>query len=373
MALDVRPVATKSDLNIFIKLPWRLYRNERNWVPPLLFERKRFFDRSRSPFFKHAEAEYFLARRDGRVVGRITAQIDRNFNEFQGHDWGTFGFFECENDPEAAKALLDAAEAWLRARGRDRMVGPMDFTTNDECGVLIDGYDKLPTILTNWHHPYYPSLIEGAGLDKAMDLYMWNLEVENRDRVHPAIWKVAAEVESKHGITVRSMRKRDMEAEIGRFLEVYNAAWERNWGFVPLTEDEVRHYAKDLKPILDENWAFVAEKDGETVGAALTLPDYNQVLQHLGGRLLPFGWAKALWYRRKINRVRVFALGVKPEWQHAGIAAKFYELHFDAAERTPQSGGEMGWILESNKSMNRAMEGMGGEITRTYRVYEKLL
>jgi GNAT superfamily N-acetyltransferase len=158
---------------------------------------------------------------------------------------------------------------------------------------------------------------------------------------------MAADVEAKHGITVRAMRKKNMEAEINRFLEVYNAAWERNWGFVPLTEEEVRHYAKDLKPILDENWAFVAEKDGETVGAALTLPDYN--------------------------RVRVFALGVKREWQHTGIAAKFYELHFDAAERTPQTGGEMGWILESNKSMNRAMEGMGGRIVRTYRVYEKIL
>ena len=373
MALEVRPVASKSDLNTFIKLPWRLYRNEPNWVPPLLFERKRFFDRDRNPFFRHAEAEYFLAWRDGRVVGRITAHIDRHFNEFQHHEWGMFGFFECENDPEAAKALLDAAEAWLRARDRDRMVGPMDFTTNDECGVLVDGYDLFPTILTNWQHPYYPGLIEGAGLRKAMDLYMWNLEVSDRTRVHEAIWKVASDVEAKHGITVRSMRKKDMEAEINRFLEVYNAAWERNWGFVPLTEEEVRAYAKDLKPILDENWAFVAEKDGETVGAALSLPDYNQVLKHLNGRLLPFGWAKALWYRRKINRVRVFALGVKREWQHTGIAAKFYELHFDSAARTPQTGGEMGWILESNKSMNRAMEGMGGRIIRTYRVYEKLL
>ena len=373
MALEIRPVASNSDLNTFIKLPWRLYRNEPNWVPPLLFERKRFFDRDRNPFFRHAEAEYYLAWRDGRVVGRVTAHIDRHFNEFQHHDWGMFGFFECENDPEAAQALLDAAEAWLRARGRDRMVGPMDFTTNDECGVLIDGYDQFPTILTNWQHPYYPALIEGAGFGKAMDLYMWNLEVSDRSRVHEAIWKVASDVEAKHGITVRSMRKKDMEAEINRFLEVYNAAWERNWGFVPLTEEEVRAYAKDLKPILDENWAFVAEKDGETVGAALTLPDYNQVLTHLNGRLLPFGWAKALWYRRKINRVRVFALGVKREWQHTGIAAKFYELHFDSAARTPQTGGEMGWILESNKSMNRAMEGMGGRIVRTYRVYEKLL
>ena len=373
MSLEVRPVASKSELNTFIKLPWRLYRNEPNWVPPLLFERKRFFDREKNPFFQHAEAEYFLAWRDGRVVGRITAHIDRHFNEFQHHDWGMFGFFECENDPEAAHALLVAAERWLRERNRDRMVGPMDFTTNDECGVLIEGYDQLPTILTNWHHRYYPALLEGYGLDKAMDLFMWNLEVSDRSRVHPAIWQVAAEVESKHGITVRSMRKKDMEAEINRFLEVYNAAWERNWGFVPLTEEEVRSYAKDLKPILDENWAFVAEKDGETVGAALTLPDYNQVLVHLNGKLLPFGWIKALRLRKKINRVRVFALGVKREWQHTGIAAKFYELHFDSAARTPQTGGEMGWILESNKSMNRAMEGMGGRIVRKYRVYEKVL
>jgi GNAT superfamily N-acetyltransferase len=373
MALDVRPVAGKRDLVTFIKLPWRLYRNEPNWVPPLLFERKRFFDRARNPFFEHAEAEYFLARRDGRVVGRISAHIDRNFNEYQQHEWGMFGFFECEDDPEAAQALLDTAEGWLRERGRDRMVGPMDFTTNDECGILIEGYDILPTVLTNWHHRYYPALIEGAGLTKAMDLYMWHLDISDRERVHKSIWRAAAEVESKYGITVRPMRKKDIEAEVERFLEVYNAAWERNWGFVPLTEAEVRHYAKDLKPILDENWAWAAELNGETIGAALTLPDYNQVLSHLSGRLLPFGWAKALYYRRKIDRVRVFALGVKREYQHTGVAARFYELHFDSAARTRQKGGEMGWILETNKSMNRAMTGMGGHLVRRYRVYEKLL
>jgi len=372
-ALEIRPVASKRELNTFIKLPWRLYRNEPNWVPPLLFDRKRFFDRQRNPFFKHAEVEFFLAWRGDEPVGRITAQIDRHFNEFQHHDWGMFGFFECENDPEVADALLSEAEDWLRARGRDRMVGPMNFTTNDECGVLIDGYDLLPTVLTDWHHPYYPGLLEGAGLTKAMDLYMWSLAVADRRAVHPAIWRVAAEVESKYGIKVRNMRKKDMEAEIGRFLEVYNAAWEQNWGFTPLTEEEVRHYAKDLKPVLDENWAFIAEKDGEPVAAALTLPDYNQVLIHLNGRLLPFGWAKALWYRRKIDRVRVFALGAKPEWQHTGVAAKLYELHYEAAERLPQKSGETGWTLESNTRMNRAMERMGGKIVRTYRVYEKLL
>ena len=372
-AVEIRPVASKRELNTFIKLPWRLYRNEPNWVPPLLFDRKRFLDRRRNPFFKHADVEFFLAWRGERPVGRITAQIDRHFNKFQQHDWGMFGFFECENDPEAAASLLSTAEGWLRARGRDRMVGPMDFTTNDECGVLVDGYDLLPTVLTNWHHPYYPGLIEGAGLTKAMDLYMWSLDVADREAVHPAIWRVAAAVESKYGITVRNMRKKDMQAEIGRFLEVYNAAWERNWGFVPLTEEEVRQYAKDLKPVLDENWAFIAEKDGEPVGAALTLPDYNQVLRHLNGRLLPFGWAKALWYKPKIDRVRAFALGVKPEYQHTGVGAKLYEMHWEAGERTRQHHGETGWTLESNTAMNRAMERMGGKIVRTYRVFEKPL
>ena len=374
MPVEVRPVASKRELKAFIRLPWRLYRNEPHWVPPLLMDLRKRLDREHNPFFEHAEAEYFLAWRDGRPVGRITAQVDRNFNEFQDNEWGMFGFFECEDDPEAAGALLEAAAAWLRDRGRDRMVGPMDFSTNDECGLLIEGHDRTPIILTPWQHPYYQGLLEGAGLTKAMDTFMWELYVDKRERVHPSIWEMAEKVKSEHGIIVRPMRKRDLEAEVGRFLEVYNAAWEKNWGFVPLTEEEVRHYAKDLKPVLDENWAMIAEaRDGTVVGAALTLPDFNQVLAHLNGRLLPFGWAKALYWRRKIDRVRVFALGVKREYQHTGVAARMYELHFDSAERTPQKGGETGWILESNTAMNRAMEGMGGKITRRYRFYERPL
>jgi len=374
MPVEVRPVASKRELKAFIRLPWRLYRNEPHWVPPLLMDLRKRLDREHNPFFEHAEAEYFLAWRDGRPVGRITAQVDRNFNEFQDNEWGMFGFFECEDDPEAAGALREAAAAWLRDRGRDRMVGPMDFSTNDECGLLIEGHDRTPIILTPWQHPYYQGLLEGAGLTKAMDTFMWELYVDKRERVHPSIWEMAEKVSSEHGIIVRPMRKRDLEAEVGRFLEVYNAAWEKNWGFVPLTEEEVRHYAKDLKPVLDENWAMIAEaRDGTVVGAALTLPDFNQVLAHLNGRLLPFGWAKALYWRRKIDRVRVFALGVKREYQHTGVAARMYELHFDSAERTPQKGGETGWILETNRAMNRAMEGMGGKIARRYRFYERSL
>lgn len=374
MTVDVRPVQSKRERDAFIKLPWRLYASESRWVAPLLLERRQFLDPAKNPFFEHAQVELFLAWRDGKVVGRISAQIDANLDAFQGTAWGLFGFFECEDDPEVATALLDAAEAWLKARGRHNMIGPMDFTTNDECGLLIEGHERPPIILSGWHHPYYQRLLEGPGaLDKAMDLLMWDLQVEHRDKVHPAIWKVAADVEAKHGIICRNFVKKDIEREVERFLEVYNAAWEKNWGFVPLTEDEVRHYAKTLKPVLDENWAMIAERKdtGEVVGAALTLPDYNQVLHKLNGRLLPFGWAKALANRKKIDRVRVFALGVKPEYQHTGVAARFYQMHYDAAERTPQTGGEMGWILETNEPMNRAMEGMGGKVVRKFRLYER--
>jgi GNAT superfamily N-acetyltransferase len=374
VSVEIRHVTTRRDLNTFVHLPWAIYRNHPLWVPPLKFDVRNRLDRAKNPFFEHAEAEYFLAFRDGDPVGRITAHYDRNFNRFQHNEWGMFGWFEARDDPLVAGALLDAAEEWLRDRKRDRMVGPLSFSTNDQdAGLLVDGFDREPLILNQWTQPYYPALLEGAGLTKAMDLYMWELWVDARASVHPAIVRMAEEVKTKHGIDVRGMRKRDLRAEVDRFLEVYNEAWERNWGFVPLTDEEVRHYAKELKPILDENWAFIAEKDGETVGAALTLPDYNQVLKHLDGRLLPIGWAKALYWRRKINRVRVFALGVKAKHQHAGVAAKLYTEHFDSAARTPQKGGEMGWILETNKSMNRAMEGMGGKIVSTYRLFEKEL
>ncbi|HEY1595435.1 MAG TPA: hypothetical protein VGF74_08565 [Thermoleophilaceae bacterium] len=374
MSIEVRPVHSSGDLMKFIKLPWRLYRNSPRWVPPLISERKHHLDREKNPFFEHAEAEYFLAWRDGQPVGRITAQVDSRFNEFQHNDWGLWGFFESEDDPEIANALLSAAEVWLRERGRDNMVGPMDFTTNHECGLLVDGFERPPQILENWHHPYYGALIEGYGLTKVMDLFKWELKIADREKMLPIMFELADKVEPKYGVKVRPMRKRDFENEVRRFMEIYNAAWEHNWGFVPLTEAELKAYAKELKPILDENWAWIAEsEEGQVVGAALSIPDYNQVLAKLNGRLLPIGWAKALMARGKIDSVRVFALGVKRDWQHTGVAAKFYVEHFNSAGRTPQTWGEMGWILESNKAMNRGMEAMNGRIVKRYRLYEKPL
>ncbi len=374
-AVNVRPVSGPRDLKTFIKLPFRLHRGT-PWVPPLIVERREFLNREKNPFFGHAEAEYFLAERDGEAVGRITAQVDERWTEHNGGSDGMFGFFECERDPDTAAALLGAASSWLRERGRERMLGPMDFTMNDECGLLIDGFDLEPFVLEPWHPPHYRELIEGLGLTKAMDLLMWKLELgslKKGDRFHDMIHQAAEASASEHGVVVRKMRKRDLEDEVNRFMEVYNAAWDRNWGFVPVTEEEVRFQAKNLKPILDENWAMIAEREGEVVGAALTLPDVNQVLRRMNGRLLPLGWLRFLTGRRRIDRVRVFALGVKPAYQHFGVAAALYVRHIETAARVRQKWGEMGWILEVNEPMNRAMEGMGGEVTKRYRIYEQPL
>jgi GNAT superfamily N-acetyltransferase len=374
-AIEVRPVQGRGELTKFIKLPFGLHRGT-PWVPPLIYERRQFLDKAKNPYFAHAEAEYFLAWRDGEPVGRITAQVDRRWDQFQGGSDGQFGFIEAEDDPEIFAALLGAAEDWVHGHGRERLVGPMDFTTNDECGLLIEGYERNPYILQPWHPPYYRERVEALGYGKTMDLLMWNLEMgalKKGDAFADAIHAVADTVESEHGITVRNMRKNDLEAEIGRFMEVYNSAWERNWGFVPITDEEVAFQAKNLKQILDPRWTFMAERDGEILGAALTLPDINQVTKKMNGRLLPFGWLRFLLGKGRIDRVRVFALGVKPEYQHTGIAARFYVRHIETAAEVGVSGGEEGWILEVNEPMNRAMEGMGGTIVKRYRLYEKTI
>jgi GNAT superfamily N-acetyltransferase len=374
-ALEIRPVEGRGELTQFIKLPFRLH-DGTPWVPPLISERRRFLDKAKNPFFQHAEAEYFLAWRDGQPVGRITAQVDRRWDQFQGGSDGQFGFIDALDDPEVFDALLGAAEKWVGDRGRERLIGPMDFTTNDEVGLLIDGFDRRPMILEPWHPPYYQQQIERLGYGKKMDLLMWYLKMgELREglQFHPAIHEAAEKVESEHGITIRNMRRGDLKGEIARFMEVYNSAWETNWGFVPVTEEEVNFQASNLKQILDPHWTFIAERGDEVVGAALTLPDINQVMPKLNGRLLPLGWLRFLLGKRKIDEVRVFALGVKPEYQHTGVAASFYIKHIEATDPDGVMAADEGWILETNKPMNRAMEGMGGKIVKRYRLYEKLL
>jgi GNAT superfamily N-acetyltransferase len=376
-APTIRPVEGKRDLKRFVKLPHRLRADDPHWVAPLTFERMEFLDRSRNPYFDHADAEYFLAERDGVPVGRITAQIDRRWDEYQGGSDGMFGFFESENDPEVSVPLLEAATEWVRSRGRERIIGPMDFTTNDELGLLVEGFERPPMILQPWHPPHYQGLIEDQGFGKAMDLLMWELQfgsLKQGERFDPAIHEAADNALREEGITIRNMRKRDLENEVRRFMDVYNEAWGHNWGFVPVTEAEVAFQAKNLKQVIDEKWTWMAEKDGEVVGAALTLPDINQVLAKLDGRLLPFGWARFLLGRGGIDQCRVFALGVKHDYRHTGVAASLYLKHIEEAARPGGiTGGEMGWILETNDAMNRAMEGMGGKVVKRYRLFEKAL
>jgi GNAT superfamily N-acetyltransferase len=376
-SVEIRPVRSRRDLKRFVKVPFHLHRDSAQWVPPLIFERMEFLNREKNPYFEHAEAEYFLAERDGEPVGRITAQVDRRWDEYQGGRDAMFGFFESADDPEVARALLDTAVEWARGRGRSRIVGPMDFTTNDELGILIDGYELRPMILEPWHPPYYRELIEAHGFGKTMDLLMWELELgslKEGERFDPAIHAAAEKALHDEGIAIRNMRKRQMADEVRRFMEVYNEAWGDNWGFVPITDAEVEFQAKNLKQVLDEDWAYIAEKNGEVVGAACTLPDVNQVLAKMGGRLLPFGWLRFLLGKRKVDRLRVLALGVKHEYRHSGVAAGLYLKHLETAHKPGAiEGGEMGWILETNGPMNRAMEGMGGKVVKRYRIFEKAL
>jgi len=375
--VTIRPVRTRRELKRFVKVPFGLHRDHPQWVAPLIFERMEFLDREKNPYFEHAEVEYFIAERAGEPVGRITAQIDHRWDEYQGGSDALFGFFETANDPEVAAALLAAATEWAREQGRSRILGPMDFTTNDELGILVEGFDRRPMILEPWHPPHYGVLIEAEGFAKAMDVQMWELQfgdLKEGESFDPAIHAAAEKALNDEGIVIRNMRKRDMAAEVRRFMDVYNEAWGDNWGFVPITDAEVEFQAKNLKQVIDEEWAFMAEKDGEVVGAALTLPDINQVLTKLNGRLLPFGWLRFLLGKGKVDQLRVLALGVKHDYRHTGVAAGLYLKHLEtAAQPGAIGGGEMGWILETNGPMNRAMEGMGGKVVKKYRIYERSL
>jgi GNAT superfamily N-acetyltransferase len=375
VSVDVRPVSGGRDLKAFIDLPFRLHANHPLWVPPLKLERRIFLNRRLNAYFTHADAEYFLARRDGRVVGRITAQINHAFNDHHGRRWGNFGWIEFEDDLEVLQALLGAAHAWLQARGMERMVGPMDFQMNDESGILIEGFDLRPMVRQPWHPPYYQQRLEEAdGMVKAMDLLMWNLEVADRASMLPVLFELAEKVESEHGIRLRKMTRRGLRKDLDVFAEIYNKAWRKNWDFVPYGKKDLDAYAQEMQLVFDRNWFMVAERidTGEAVGMAITVPDVNQVLAKMNGRLLPFGWLTFLRRKRHMDRVRVGFLGVKPEYQHTGVAAKLYVEHFDMAEATAFKGGEMGWILETNTAMNRGMEAMGGRVVKKYRMYERV-
>jgi GNAT superfamily N-acetyltransferase len=369
--VEVRAVSGLRELRAFIQLPYRLHAGT-PWVPPVKVERWAFLNRRLNAYFRHGRARYFLARRGGRVVGRITAQVDAAFNEFHASRWGMFGFLEFEDDPGILEALLRAAETWLRTEGCDRMVGPMDFSLNDESGVLIEGFALEPQIKQPWHPPYYQRRCEEAGLGKAMDLLSWFLEIDDRTRVDPRLPALARRASERHGIRIRKLSRRHLRRELDAFADVYNQAWSKNWGFVPYAAAELDTMALEMQLVYAPGWFMVAEHDGETVAMAFTIMNLNQVLKKMKGRLLPWGWWYLVNRGRIVDEVRVGFLGVKPAYQYTGVAAALYMEHFNTAEHSRMKKGEAGWILETNRGMNRGLEAMNARIVKRYRVYQRV-
>ncbi len=377
--LRVIPVQTPQELKQFIDFPYHLYRDDPYWVPPLRMDRKEMFNPDKFPFYEHADVQLFLALRGGQPVGTITAHINHTHNEFHGEKTGFFGFFETVEDYQVAEGLLQAAADWLQERGMDIIRGPMNFSTNEECGLLVDGFDSSPVVLMTYNPPYYADFIERAGFTKVQDLYAYWLaidEVADKNGVvkNPKLARVVQKVRERSKIHIRKINMKDFDNEVERIKKVYNSAWEKNWGFVPMTDAEFDHLAESLKMVIDPHLVLVAERDGEVVGFSLTLPDVNQALKGTGGRLLP-AIARLLWYKwlKKFTICRVFAMGVVEEHRMRGISALFY---YDTALNAVARGythAEMSWILESNLKMNLDTEAMGGKVYKTYRVYDKKL
>jgi GNAT superfamily N-acetyltransferase len=372
--IEITKVASRADRDAFIRFPWRVYENDPAWVPPLLLERKEFLDQKKHPFFEHGKAELFLARRAGEIVGRIMASDDPKYNALHGSNVGCFGMFESVDDAAVASALFDAASAWLRVLGRDEIMGPIDYSTNYLCGLLIDGFQHPPTLLTSHNPPYYAGLIENWGFEKAIDLYAWwfakpQEAAERLGRLGRALKKKRREVALRRG------NLRDLAGEARRLRAIYNEAWEKNWGFVPFTEKEFDFMARELKPLLVPDLVWLAEIEGEPVGFILCVPDINVAFKKINGRLttfgLPIGLAKLLYHKSRLKTVRLVALGVVPKYRRHGIA-EMLVLHI-IEEAMIKRGfiGECSLILENNKMMNRFLEAIGAEKYKTYRIYRR--
>jgi hypothetical protein len=366
--VTVRTVQSKKGEHRFIKFQWSIYDGNPHWVPPLLMDRRKLIDRKGNPFYKHSEMEIFLAERDGRLVGRIAAIVNDNHIKEHNEKVGFFGFFECIDDQAVANALFDAARNWLKSRGMEAMRGPASPSVNDEYGLLVDGFDKAPYILMSYNPPYYATLIERYGLAKVKDLYAYEV---NKELVFTEKLKRVSEiVKRKEGLVFRSLNMKDFPNEVRKIHDLYTRAWSRNWGEVPLTEDEFNYMAKDLKPIVNPELVVIAEAKGKPVGFGLSLPDLNQVLIHnKKGRLIP-GLLRMLLLKKRVNGVRIIILGVVPEYLNSGIGGV---LFYETGVRAVKEGyphGEASWVLEDNVRMNRGAELLQGERTKTYRLYQ---
>ena len=381
-------------LHEFVTFPWKVYTGDPNWVPPIISDAKKAL--TGHPFLEHAEVAYFVARKraaDGRtaaapagkpgpIIARVAAIENRLHNEIHGERVAFFGFFDilCERPGPAAgfvptdgdrsvmTALFGEVERWAAERGLDRLRGPASFSSNEEWGLLVDGFDAPPRVMMTYNPPHYVPLLEDYGFRKAKDLLAYFLDnPDPPERVVRAAEKMAA----RKGVSVRPIDMRHFDEEVARVRLVYNRAWERNWGFVPMTEAEFSHMAKELKPIVKPDLILIAEKDGDPVGFTMAIPDANLALKHANGRLFPFGLLKILWHVRKIHTVRVPVLGLVPEYHGTGIDQLLYLRLFQGGHKLGFNAGEFSWILEDNFRMCQALDKLGARVYKTYRIYEK--
>jgi hypothetical protein len=366
--LHVEEVKTGQDLEAFIRLPWNIYQGDPHWVPPLIKDQRAKLAPTH-PFHSHSEMILLVAKKQDRAIGRIAGIIDHNYNAFHQEKIGFFGFFESPNDTETSETLLSKACEWLKDHGMETMVGPVNPSTNDECGLLVDGFDAPPCLMMPYNPPYYASLLEGAGLKKVMDLYAYWLDESTFlfDRLNRITKRICRKSPPIH---IRPLNLRRFDDELKIIKEIYNDAWSRNWGFVPLTEAEIDDLARNLRPLVVPELILLAYWEGEPIGFSVALPDYNFVLKHLDGKVGLIGTLKFLYYSRKIHTVRVMLLGVKRAFQKKGIEGLLY---LETCKKGIGKGyyqSECSWILESNPLMQHGLEAMGGRRYKTYRIYE---
>lgn len=365
-------VTNQSDLKRFIKSQYSFYKNDKNFVPPLLMDRFKLLNQEKNPFYKHAKIEMFMVEEDGKILGRIAAIINGNHNKIHNDKVGFFGFFECEDNQETANMLFDEAKKYLKANGMTEMRGPVNPSLNDECGLLVDGFDSPPVILMTYNPKYYIKLIENYGLAKVKDLYAYHLI--NEKYVSEKLGRLQNVVRKRNSITIRAMNfknKSQFKKDVETLKYIYNNAWEPNWGFVKMTDEEFDFLANDLKQIADPDYALIAEIHGKPVGFALALPDINQCLIHnKNGYLLPGLW-HLLTKKKNINLLRIIVLGILPEYQKTGADSVLY---WELGTRGKPKGieyGEASWILEDNEMMNRGLTTtMLGRVYKTYRLYQ---
>jgi len=375
MTVTVRQIESKSDRRRFVNVPWTVHANDRAWVPPLKQDVLDTLNPRKNPFFEHGEAALFLAERNGDAVGRITAHTNRLHNEYHKDKTGFFGFFESVDDEAVSKSLMSTAEEWLRRKGCDKVLGPESFSTNEEVGVVVEDREGPPMILCPQNPAYYPRLIEQAGYEKAKDLYGWYYEV---GEIPEEARKIAHAVEAYPGLTVRQADPKHMERDIHIVREIFNSAWSQNWGYVPWTDAEVEHGAKQMKMIIAPEITAIAEVEGKPAGFMVALPNLNETIKDFNGRLFPTGLLKLIWRlklgRKRPRSARLLLLGVKPEYRGGalgGLSVLLYVFAHRGGEKIGIEFGELGWTLEDNEKINAGIQFMGGRIGKVYRVYGK--